>query len=196
VADVFRDFRYKSGMSTHPLPWYIAGPLIGLVVPALLIIGNKPFGISSNFRHVCAAVAPCGIEYFRHDWKRLGSWNLAFLVGIFVGAALAWHLAPDPVLTLAPDTVAALQRLGLHDLTGLAPRELFAWGALFTIKGLLAMVVGGFLVGFGTAYAGGCTSGHAISGLAALQPASLLAVCGFFIGGLTGTYVLLPLVVR
>src|SRR5262249_39737065 len=79
---------------TQPIPWYIAGPLIGLVVPALLVAGNKPFGISSNLRHLCAAVAPCGIEFFSYDWKRLGGWNLAFLAGIAAGAAIAWRVAP------------------------------------------------------------------------------------------------------
>ncbi len=182
-----------SNLFPHPLPWYIAGPLIGLVVPALLLLRNKPFGISSNLRHVCAAVAPCGIEYFSHDWRRLGSWNLAFVAGIFVGAAIAWYVAPPSAIALAPDTIAALQQLGLHDLTGLAPREVFSWGALLTVKGFVSMVVGGFLVGFGTAYAGGCTSGHAIAGLADAQPASLIAVCGFFAGGLAGTYLLLPI---
>jgi len=181
-------------MLTHPLPWYIAGPLIGLIVPVLLILGNKSFGISSNFRHMCAAVAPCGIEFFGHDWKRLGSWNLMFLAGVLAGGALAWYVAPNPELTLSPKTMDALAALGLHDLTGLAPRELFSWEALFTVGGFTSMIVGGFLVGFGTAWAGGCTSGHAIAGLADMQLASLLAVCGFFAGGLAGTYLLLPLI--
>ena len=88
-------------MLPHPLPWYIAGPLIGLVVPALLLIGNKPFGISSNFRHVCAALAPGRIEFFRHDWRRLGGWNLAFLAGVLAGAALAWNIAPVPAVTIS-----------------------------------------------------------------------------------------------
>jgi uncharacterized protein len=180
----------------HPLPWYIAGPLIGLMVPALLLLGNRPFGVSSNFRHVCAAVAPCGLDFFKYDWRRVGVWNLTFLFGIFAGAAAAWHLAPAHTLTLSPQTVAALQQLGLHDLTGLAPREVFAWAPLLTLKGFASMVIGGFLVGFGTAYAGGCTSGHAIAGLADRQAASLLAVCGFFAGGLTCTYLVLPLVLR
>ena len=183
-------------MFTHPLPWYVAGPLIGLVVPALLLMGNKSFGVSSNFRHLCAALAPGRIEFFGHDWKRQGSWNLAILSGIFVGALIAWRLAPPLAVTLSPDTVTALRELGLHDLTGLAPRELFAWGSLLTVKGFVLVVLGGFLVGFGTAYAGGCTSGHAIAGLADLQPASLLAVCGFFAGGLAGTYLLLPVLLR
>ena len=94
-------------------------------------------------------------------------WNLAFLSGIFAGAAA--RVVPRAAThrdRFRRDTVAALQQLGLHDLTGLAPREVFSWGALLTLKGFVSMVVGGFLVGFGTAYAGGCTSGHAIAGLA------------------------------
>jgi len=83
--------------------------------------------------------------------------------------------------------------LGIHDFSGLAPREVFSWSALLTPKGFISVVVGGFLVGFGTAFAGGCTSGHAISGLADLQAASLIAVVGFFAGGLIATHFLLPL---
>jgi uncharacterized membrane protein YedE/YeeE len=176
----------------HPLPWYVAGPLIGLVVPALLLAGNKAFGISSSFRHVCAAVAPGRIEYFRHDWRLVGAWNLVFLTGVFVGAAVAWWLAPAPAVAIAPDTVAALAALGVGPSTSLAPPELFSWASLLTARGLIAVVGGGFLVGFGTAYAGGCTSGHAISGLADFQVASLVAVAGFFAGGLVGTHVVLP----
>ena len=177
----------------HPLPWYIAGPLIGLVVPALLLVGNKPFGISSNFRDVCAAVAPGRIEFFKYDWKR-SRWNLAFLAGILVGAVAAWQLAPPPAIAISPGTIAALHQLGLNDLTGMAPREVFAWSSLFTVKGFALIVVGGFLVGFGTAYAGGCTSGHAIAGLADFQAASLLSVCGFFAGGVIATYFVLPMI--
>jgi len=175
----------------HPLPWYIAGPLIGLIVPALLLTGNKAFGISSNFRHICAAVAPCGIDFFRYDWKRLGLWNLVFLGGVFTGAALAAYFAP-PTIQISARTVDALRAIGVRDFTGLAPHDVFAWSALLTLRGFACIVVGGFLVGFGTAYAGGCTSGHAITGLADRQPASLLAVCGFFAGGLMATYFILP----
>jgi uncharacterized membrane protein YedE/YeeE len=180
-------------MLPHPLPWYVAGPLIGLVVPALLLLGNKPFGVSSNFRHMCAALAPGRVEFFRHDWRRLGGWNLAFLAGVFIGAAAAWRLAPVPELTLSPETASALGQLGLRDLSGLAPPEVFGWASLFTLPGAVSMVGGGFLVGFGTAYAGGCTSGHAIAGLADGQLASVVAVCGFFAGGLAGTPLVLPL---
>ena len=179
----------------HPLPWYIAGPIIGLVVPALLFVGNKPFGISSNFRHLCAAIAPCGIDFFRHDWKQTGLWNLTFLAGIFTGALLASRLAP-PTVHIAPATVASLKSIGLHVSGGLAPRELFSWASLLTLRGFVSVVVGGFFVGFGTAYAGGCTSGHAIAGLADRQLASLIAVIGFFAGGLTTTYLILPMLLR
>ena len=175
----------------HPLPWYIAGPLIGLVVPALLLIGNKQFGISSNFRHICAAVAPCGIEFFGHDWKRAGRWNMTFLAGLFAGAALAAYFAP-PTIQISARTIDALRAIGVREFSGLAPHDVFAWSALLTLRGFVCIVVGGFLVGFGTAYAGGCTSGHAIAGLADRQLASLLAVCGFFAGGLTTTWLILP----
>ena len=177
----------------HPLPWYVAGPLIGLIVPALLLAGNKAFGISSNFRHMCAAVAPCGLEFLRYDWKKVGRWNLVFLTGVFGGAAIAAYVAPPPV-RIAAHTVDALRALGLHDFTGLDPREIFSWSSLLTLRGFLCIIVGGFLVGFGTAYAGGCTSGHAIAGLADGQLASLLAVLGFFAGGLATTFLLLPVI--
>jgi uncharacterized membrane protein YedE/YeeE len=180
----------------HPLPWYIAGPLIGLIVPALLLVGNKSFGVSSSFRHLCAAVAPCGVEFFKHDWRRLGLWNLTFLAGLFIGAAVAAWLAPVDAIHVSSRTVADLQALGLRDFGGLAPREVFSWSALATLRGFTSIVIGGFLVGFGTAYAGGCTSGHAIAGLADRQVASLVAVCGFFGGGLAATYFLLPLLLR
>jgi uncharacterized membrane protein YedE/YeeE len=175
----------------HPLPWYIAGPLIGLTVPALLVVGNRAFGISSNFRHICAALAPCGIEYFQHDWKRVGLWNVTFLAGVFAGAALAAHFAP-PTVAISARTVEALRAIGVRDFAGLAPADVFGWASLLTLRGFVCVVVGGFLVGFGTAYAGGCTSGHAIAGLADLQVASLVAVCGFFAGGLATTYFILP----
>ena len=175
----------------HPLPWYIAGPLIGLIVPALLLAGNKGFGISSNFRHLCAAMAPCGIEFFTYDWKRLGRWNLTFLAGVATGAALAAHFAP-PTVQISTHTIETLRALGVREFAGLAPLDVFTWSALLTLRGFVCIVVGGFLVGFGTAYAGGCTSGHAIAGLADRQLASLLAVCGFFAGGLTTTYLILP----
>ena len=178
---------------SQPWPWYVAGPLIGLMVPALLLVGNQSFGISSNLRHMCAAVLPSKWEYFRNDWRGVGSWNLAFAVGIVVGGAIAGHfLMATDVVAIAPTTRTALVGLGLHDFHGLVPQELFSWSVLATPRALVAMVGGGLLIGFGTAYAGGCTSGHAISGLANLQLSSLIAVLGFFAGGLASTYWIVP----
>ena len=179
----------------EPWPWYIGGPLIGLMVPALLVLGNKAFGFSANLRHLCAAVVPRGIAFFRYDWRREGAWNLAFFAGTLVGGFAGGWLLRAPV-AVSEQTRAALQALGLRDLSGLVPPEIFSWSALFTPRGLVCVVLGGFLVGFGATYAGGCTSGHGITGLANFQRASVIALLAFFLGGLIGTYGLLPLVLR
>jgi uncharacterized protein len=176
-----------------PWPWYVTGPVIGLFVPALLIVGNRVFGVSSSLRHMCSAVFPAKLDYFRYDWKRTGSWNLLFVAGILVGGSLASHWGGSQNVAISEQTRLALTKLGIHDFSGLAPREVFAWSALLTLRGFVSVTVGGFLVGFGTAYAGGCTSGHAISGLADLQLSSLIAVLGFFAGGLIATHFILPL---
>jgi uncharacterized membrane protein YedE/YeeE len=177
-----------------PWPWYVAGPLIGLMVPALLLLTGKAFGISASLQHVCAATLPGRAEYFRYDWKRKGLWNLAFVAGILLGGIVAGTLlaSPEPV-ALSAATRADLTALGVDDFQGLAPDDLFAWSNLLTLPGLAALLGGGFLVGFGARYAGGCTSGHAITGLATFQKASLVATIGFFVGGLLVTHFILPL---
>ena len=176
-----------------PWPWYVAGPAIGLFVPALLIVGNAVFGVSSSLRHMCAAIAPGTLEYFRYDWKRTGLWNLLFVAGILIGGFLAVHWGTPQNIAISDATRLDLAKLGIHDFSGPAPHELFRWSALLSFRGFVLVIVGGFLVGFGTAYAGGCTSGHAISGLADLQLSSLIAVVGFFAGGLIATHLILPL---
>jgi uncharacterized protein len=176
-------------------PWYVAGPIIGLFVPALLLAGNKVFGVSGSLSHLCAAIAPGKLEYFRYDWRRAGVWNLVFLAGVLIGGFLAAHTGTPHAIAISLETKAALAKLGIHDFSGVAPREIFTWHALLTLKGFVSVVVGGFLVGFGTAYAVGCTSGHAISGLANFQLPSLIAVVGFFAGGLAATYFILPFVI-
>ncbi len=188
------DLRYIRVLA-EPWPWYVAGPLIGLFVPGLLLAGNRMFGISSNLRHVCAAGIPGRVAFFRYDWRKTGGWNLAFALGILMGGAIAGgFLADGAGVDLSPAARESLAALGVRDFTGLVPRELFTWSALASWRGLVMLIGGGFLIGFGTAYAGGCTSGHAISGLADLQLPSLVAVMGFFAGGLLGTWILLPLV--
>lgn len=164
------------------------------MVPLLLLLGNKQFGVSSNLRHLCAAIAPGGCDYFDYDWRRTGAWNLVFAAGILLGGMIAaTFLGGAETVAISEQTRSDLAATGLSDVTGFVPADLFTWRALLTVPGFVAIVVGGFLVGFGTAYAGGCTSGHAIAGLADKQLPSLIAVIGFFAGGLAGTWLLLPL---
>ncbi len=176
----------------QPWPWYVAGPLIGLMVPTLLIFGNKTFGISSSLRHVCAACVPSKIPFFSYDWKK-EVWNLFFVFGIFLGGILtALYFKNDSSMILHPDLVNELADYGVTDISGLIPSDLFSWQSLGTTRGFLLMVIGGFMVGFGTRYAGGCTSGHAIMGLSNLQLPSLIATISFMAGGFIMANLLLP----
>lgn len=176
----------------QPWAWYIAGPLIGLTVPALLLLGNKTLGISSSLRHVCAACIPSNIPFFNYNWKK-EAWNLVFVGGIILGAVIvaAFFNNPNPV-NINPTLVAELKRYGITEQKSLLPEQLFNWQALLTAKGLFFMVFGGFLVGFGTRYAGGCTSGHAIMGLSNLQLPSLIATISFMAGGFIMANLILP----
>jgi uncharacterized membrane protein YedE/YeeE len=182
---------------SHTWPWYIAGPLIGLMVPILLLLANKQFGISENLRHMCAATVPANLEFLKYDWKTSGLWNLTLVLGVVIGGWLAHtFLTPEgAMIPISDATVADLSALGISDFSGLVPSEFISWEGLMTVPGAIMIILGGFLVGFGARYAGGCTSGHAISGVADLQIASLVAVVGFFVGGLIVTFVLLPILI-
>ena len=178
----------------QPWPWYVAGPLIGLTVPTLLLIGNKAFGISSSLRHICAACFPANISFFKYDWKK-EMWNLFFVAGITLGGFLAvWLLNNLQPVQVNPNLATELSQYGITDYHGLVPVEIFNWQSLLSIKGLLMMVGGGFLVGFGTRYAGGCTSGHAIMGLSTLQWPSLVATMSFMVGGFIMANLILPFI--
>ena len=133
-----------AAFATGTWPWYIAGPVIGLFVPALLLIGNRMFGVSSNLRHLCSALLPGGLEHFRYDWKRTGLWNLLFVAGTGLGGFLASHWGASHDIQISEQTRLALTNLGIHDFSGLAPREVFTWSALLTLKGFVSVVVGGF----------------------------------------------------
>jgi hypothetical protein len=175
-----------------PWPWYIAGPIIGLTVPLLLIIGNKRLGISSTLRHICAACMPAKISLFNYDWKK-EIWSLFFAVGVLAGGFIGgWIFAnPDPV-DISAKTITYFSSIGINQLSGLMPQEIFNWATLISVKGIILMVLGGFLVGFGTRYAQGCTSGHGILGLSALQWPSLIATASFFLGGIVFSHFVLP----
>jgi len=180
---------------SQPWPWYVAGPLVGLVVPMLLLAGGRMFGVSENMRHFCAAAIPGNISFFKYDWKTAGAWNLTMILGALIGGFIAatWLGNPEPI-ALAEATKTDLAQLGITNFDGLVPESIFSWSGLSSMKGLLLIVVGGFLVGFGSRYAGGCTSGHAIMGLGNLQLPSLIAVLGFFAGGLLMTHLLFPFI--
>ena len=183
-------------MIKQPWPWYVAGPLIGLTVPALLILGNKTFGVSASLRHICAACFPGNISFFKYDWRK-EVWNLFFVAGVVIGAAIAttWLNSGEP-MKVHPNLVSDLSQYGVTNYEGVVPTDLFNWQALLTPRGLILIVAGGFLVGFGTRYAGGCTSGHSISGLSNLQWPSLVATCCFMIGGLITANLILPYILK
>ena len=181
---------------SQPWPWYVAGPLIGLMVPTLLFLGNKPFGISSSLRHICAACIPNNAQFFQYDWKK-EIWNVVLALGIIAGGVIGGMIFrnPNPV-RISEETVSSLNALGIKNYAGLHPMEIFSFQSLLTLKGFILIVVGGFFVGFGTRYAGGCTSGHSIMGMSNLQLPSLIATCCFFAGGLLMTWVILPYIMR
>lgn len=178
----------------QPWPWYVAGAIIGLIVPALLILGNKHFGISANLRHLCAACFPGNIKFFKYDWKK-EAWNLFFVGGILVGGLLTTQFLSNPEeMKIAPALISELKTYGINDTAGLLPTEIFSWNSLFSLRGFILLVGGGFLVGFGTRYAGGCTSGHSIMGLSDRQLPSLIATISFMAGGFIMANLILPFI--
>lgn len=179
----------------EPWPWYVSGPLITLTMLSLLYIG-KGFGMSSNLRTLCSSFgAGKHCDFFCFDWKDQ-RWNLLVLLGTIIGGFIALNiLSPENISTdINPQTIALLQDLGFHSAgKAYLPTELFNYDVFSSFKGVMVLLIGGFLVGFGARYAGGCTSGHAISGLSNLQLPSLIAVIGFFIGGLIMIHLIFPL---
>jgi uncharacterized membrane protein YedE/YeeE len=175
---------------TAPWPWYVSGPLIGLMVPLMLWIGNRSFGISNNLRHMCAMAQPraIGVDFFHYNWRE-HSWSLVFAGGAVLGGFLAGIVFanPDPVdLSVAALTMFSYWNVPIGG--GFLPAVLFD----LTWASVVVMFAGGVMVGFGTRYAAGCTSGHAITGLSTLQPQSLLAVLGIFAGGLFSAHFVTP----
>lgn len=178
----------------QPWPWYASGTAIAFIMISLLLFG-KSFGFSSNLRTLCT-IAGAGktTHFFDFDWKKQ-RWNLLFLLGSIIGGYIAsTFLKSDQPLQLSTATITDLQALGIPFDGGLNPSAIYNWDLALSAKGLAILLGGGFMVGFGSRYAGGCTSGHAISGLSNLQLPSLVAVIGFFIGGLIMTHLLFPLI--
>ncbi len=177
-------------------PWYITGPLIGLYVPVLYLLVNRHFGVSSSFRDLCAACVRPRAAYFQYNWRD-HRWRIVFVAGIAIGGFLAHaSLNVAPQSEISGHTLSVLSAIGVRDFSSLEPGDLFSWGSLMTLRGFLLIVVGGFLIGFGTRYAEGCTSGHSIHGISTFQKASMVATLCFFIGGVFSTYFVLPLILQ
>lgn len=179
---------------TQPWSWWFSGAMIAGIMFFLLYFGQS-FGFSSNLRTICAAVGlGKKTKFFDFNWKAQ-IWNLTFLIGAVIGGFIAKQfLSTGAPVVISSETIEDLAKLGFAAPTSLQPVELFSLDALLSVKGFLVLAMGGLMVGFGTRYAGGCTSGHAISGLSDLQMPSLIAVIGFFIGGLIMTFIIFPLI--
>lgn len=178
----------------QPWSWWFSGIMIAAIMFFLLFFGQS-FGFSSNLRTICAAAGlGKSAKFFDFNWKSQ-MWNLVFLVGAILGGFISRELLSSeaPVL-ISEATIQDLSKMGIAAPDALQPAELFGLDAVLSLKGFLVLAFGGLMVGFGSRYAGGCTSGHAISGLSDLQIPSLIAVMGFFIGGLLMTYFVLPLI--
>ncbi len=148
----------------QPWPWWFSGILVGLTVPLLYFLTGQGFGISTSLQQIGAMCSPGSkLPYFRDYNHRKGMWTLLFAIGIGVGGYAATHyLSEDPIQFL--------------------PEAYNSFG------GAVRLFLGGLLIGFGTRYAGGCTSGHAITGIANLNWPSLVATIFFFVGGLGVTW--------
>lgn len=179
----------------EPWPWYVAGPLIALTMFVLLFAG-KQFGMSSNLRTMCS-IGGAGkfSSFFKFDWKA-ERWNLLVVIGAVIGGFISAQYLSDNTVQINPEIAQQLSEDYNINSAGEAylPPELFASQQLSDPFVLTILILGGFMVGFGARYAGGCTSGHAISGLSNLQLPSLIAVIGFFIGGLVMVHLLFPLI--
>ena len=179
---------------SQPWPWYISGPLIAIVMILLLFFGGS-FGVSSNLRSICS-IAGAGkrISFFDFNWKG-EIWNLIFVLGAVIGGIISSFFLKNPnPININTNTIIDLKSLGISFDGNILPHEIFNWEFLFSLKGFLILILGGFFVGFGSRWAGGCTSGHAINGLSNLQIPSLIAVIGFFIGGLIVTHFIYALI--
>ncbi len=182
---------------TQTWSWWFSGTMIAAIMFFLLYFGQS-FGFSSNLRTLCAATGlGKKAKFFDFNWKTQ-TWNLVFMVGAIIGGFIAYEfMSPEnPAVQISQSTIQDMAKLGISASVSLQPVEIFSMEAVFSLKGFLILAAGGLMVGFGSRYAGGCTSGHAISGLSNLQMPSLIAVIGFFAGGLLMTYFILPLIFK
>lgn len=180
---------------SHTWHWSVSGFLIGMVMLALIYFG-KVFGMSSNLRSLCSMTGiGKKVSFFDWDWKSQ-RWNLVVVFGAMIGGYVATHYLSDSSnVAINPVTIEKLEKLGIDAPNSkLLPNTLFGNEIFQSPKMIVFLIIGGVLIGFGSRYAGGCTSGHAISGLSNFQMQSLKAVIGFFVGGLIVAHFVLPLI--
>jgi hypothetical protein len=156
---------------------YAAGAGIGVLVCLSFLLCNRPLGTSSAYvkaRGLLEKAVDPHIEekkeYYREIPPRVDG-VLMLLPGILIGAFISAALSGQFHLSWVP---------GL-------------WAAAFgenTFVRLLAAFAGGIILAFGAQWAGGCTSGHGISGTSQLSLASILSAACFFIGGIITAFVI------
>ena len=179
----------------NPWPWYVAGPLITLIMFFQMYLGKK-LGVSSNFQTMCSVAGANKLaDYFRIDVKSK-IWGFVFIVGIVIGGYIsANYLSYDHKVNLSSHTVSSLKQLGFDPIDDeYVPSKIYDLRGGKNTEGILILLIGGIFVGFGARYANGCTSGHAISGTSNLQIPSFIALAGFFIGGLIMVYLIYPII--
>jgi len=179
----------------QPWAWYVGGPLIAITLFLYFYFG-KNFGASTNFETLCTIVGAGKVsDYFKKDWKER-DFALLFVIGLIIGGFISSnYLILDQTIDLNPTTVKELSDLGFTNAgSQYFPDEIYSDEVVFSLKGFLILILSGVFIGFGSRYAGGCTSGHAITGLSSFQLPSLLAVIGFFIGGIIAVWFLIPLI--
>lgn len=172
----------------EPWDWYVSGPLIGLIVPLLILTSNKQFGVSSSLRYICSSLKLSKRSYFNYNFNEQ-QWTMWFVLGVFFAGVFSFQLIEIETSELSQSAKDYFEKKHIG-IKGIFPADVFNWNKLFSVAGLL-LVIGGFLLGFGSRYADGCTSGHAIMGLSLLSKTSLVSVIGFFIGGIIGTFLIL-----
>lgn len=167
-------------------PWYIGGPLIGLFTLSVLLFERKMLGVSSSFEQFCSIALPPGDI---RNFILKDTWQIWFVFGMIIGGFLLSNIGSiTEQINLSSGAIQKLNENGINDFSGYAPSQLFN----FQFPEFIILGIGGLLIGFGSRYAGGCTAGHSIMGIAQLAPSSILSTIGFFIGGLISTYFILP----
>lgn len=150
---------------------YAAGAGIGVLSWLTLLVSGHPIGCSTSFARTAGMIeklfrgGKVEEKLFYREIPPVVDWQWMLVAGMVLGAALSAWLSGDLRLQWIPPKWEAA--FGDDRLTRIA-----------------VAVAGGILLGFGSRWAGGCTSGHGISGTMLLALSSWVSACCFFIGGI------------